>query len=696
MKKNALNETFQIIARKIFLLTMVLVFIILLSGVVNSSVGQYNSHDYRICTSRQGIEYERSKLIDHHPELFNYSIEDLRQLIASGERIYQNIRIQSDDDGTRTHSVPVSYCEIASVIGIENHTTSDVQPLNANTPYVRIRTSLRPDGTRRPNSDSIVIILMGDGFTARNNNVNICQQGRWPNPRAGTVVWHADRAITALEQTYPFNLFTHLLTVYVIQVATPAGQAGRLGSVDALGTLSTNINSSRIRGYADSRVPRSEQTMLQVISNARAGSGFAFMTWHYSLVVDISVTSLRTDTAGGHNAVWLRDFSDGVPAAYNGTAWHGTFIHEFGHSFGQLVDNHHNSVGYDDRRANVQGSNVEDNLKWQHWLGHRNVALTPQSIGYHSHGKAIIEWFVPSVFTTNANDQVNGGYCIMVASWANRNFNGVSRAELTRRMALISGETFRGRSPSTSNQIPNNAANRYVRINNNQMNRILDSAFHGNTVLHTLTIPASISTIGDFAFLGATGLRVINNMNVTPQPINDTTFANSGTSNGQPNQLNRALITVHIPQGTYHAYRAAGWSGFNLIEVSIQGSNWMETGSLITLSLPNGIETSNIQWSIQSGNGTLVVLNNGRTARLSSSVVGTIQVRVDIEGVIIFHTVTVALRPPCTCINHPGIINLCCCAIRGEPCVAFNNPWSLGCDACCSVMFYTTSNKRCC
>jgi len=128
----------------------------------------------------------------------------------------------------------------------------------------------------------------------------------------------------------------------------------------------------------------------------------------------------------------------------------------------------------------------------------------------------------------------------------------------------MTGEPFHGKSPFLN----------YVSISRNypwyptpeirldQLNpiptRILDSAFHGNRSLQTIHIPASVETIGDFAFIGATGLRTIYNNapGVIPQQINVTTFAD----------LDRSRITVHVPAGTIDAFLDAGWWGFKLVD----------------------------------------------------------------------------------------------------------------------------------
>jgi hypothetical protein len=224
---------------------------------------------------------------------------------------------------------------------------------------------------------------------------------------------------------------------------------------------------------------------------------------------------------------------------------------QFGHSFGSLLDEHGEkdedeqySARRDERCANSTAA-ADAVVKWRHWYGHRNVLVAPTRFADG--------WAVPAA-VSNAIGQSG---CLMRASSGNRNFCGVCVAELIRRMAFISGETFFGRSPSTTPPEDSPAHDPTEKLPQ-KADRILDSAFHGNTSLKAINIPASVATIGDFAFIGATGLRTVFNSCTTPQEINATTFAG----------LNRANINVIIPPGTTQAYRAAGWSTFGLIEVA--------------------------------------------------------------------------------------------------------------------------------
>jgi len=467
------------------------------------------------------------------------SADEFRQILQDGGQIYRNLRVQSDYEGTRTYRVPMQESEIAYLLDILDimDGTQPVVALDANPfPVTRIRYS------GRSHADSVVKILFGDGFSAG-------AYGSWPNPAPGTVLWHADNLVNSWLNTHPFGLFQDLVTVYVIHThgtfPGPGSASGYLGSISADGMTvagtSSTTRSTRIEQLASTVVARGNQAIIQVISNAEGGTGWAWVWSHtpqnYLLHLEIGVTSIRNaaNPPGGSVAGrWP-----------NGTAWHGTVIHEIGHSFARLLDEHGDHGFFDgERRANAtQATNA--NIKWQHWAGHRNVLATPTRF---TTGEAN-GWAIPTIVGATSA-QFSG--CMMRASWGNRNFCGVCTAELVRRMAHISGEMFIGRSPSTNNPLPNTPI---ITIPQGT-SRILDSAFHGNTSLNTITIPSSVSIIGDFAFIGATGLRTIVNHRTTPQQINATTFAG----------LNRANIEVRIPFGTTAAYLAAGWTGFRLVE----------------------------------------------------------------------------------------------------------------------------------
>jgi hypothetical protein len=347
------------------------------------------------------------------------------------------------------------------------------------------------------------------------------------------VLAYARDAMHTKLSTHPFNLFSHLFSVYVIHATNGNdGFSGYLGTVDYEGffeVMDWSTHRVRIHELADAVVSQSHQTMIQVISNALDGTGYAWMPFTNDLSVLPGATSIRRGASvpGGSN-MW------GV-----GTAWHGTFIHEFGHSYGTLVDEH--SEGSRTEVLTNSTQRPDHNIKWAHWFGHRNVLSTPTRFDDG--------WAVP----TFVSDIQGLSGCLMRASWGSRNFCGVCQAELTRRMALISGETFIGRHPDTHGSIPNEE---FI-VFPVGTTRILDSAFHGNFMIQQVTIPATVSTIGEYAFIGAINLHTIINHSIAPQQIDpDIVFAG----------VDRSDVEVHVGYGLTQDYINAGWTDFYILE----------------------------------------------------------------------------------------------------------------------------------
>ena len=373
-----------------------------------------------------------------------------------------------------------------------------------------------------PDSDSIVIVFMGDGFTA---GTSANQQGSWPNPVAGSFLAQAYGAAQTLINTHPFNLFSNIFTVYALQVIS--NDVGITGAPDGTGpvcdtyfqvnfTAASSItmpNSCQIQALSLANSVSQNVAMVQVLANTNAHGGVSFWgTYSDNNTVRVALTA----TQASSNSYWS-------------PAWHGTVIHEFGHSFGQLMDEHDSSVGRSEQRANATQVSDTSLVKWSHWIGYEGITLRSVTGG----------WYVPAA--DNA--------CVMRASWANNEFCAVCASELTRRLALFTDETFYGK---RSNPGPNTPV---VELEPGT-NRILPYAFNGNSSLQSITIPTSVQSIGDYAFIGATGLSEIRNESPIPQVINDTTFAGVIRSN----------ITVIIPIGKTEEYINAGWEGFNFIE----------------------------------------------------------------------------------------------------------------------------------
>lgn len=478
---------------------------------------------------------EKLPHFDSETRFENYSADDIRQHINAGGQVYKYLRVHSLE-GLDVYQVPISNHDIERLLVLQEfdiHSSGNQNPF----PWTRIRNS------GLPHEESIVIVLMGDAFTAS-------QYGTWPNPAQGTALYHADNVINTMFETHPFGLFKHLLTVYVIHstgLNQVPGINGYLGTVDAQGRLIHGVaREYRIAELASALVEDpSHIDMIQVISNSITINGFAFFYPPPLFPVNIAVASIIRD--GGNDPRFPGKPPGGICICTqfpncneipSGTLWHNIFIHEFGHSFGILVDER-GDVSRQGRewRANSTAEPYDSNLKWQHWFGYRRVSHNPIRFGV---------WAVPAAGIGGClmRGGAIGSGCI------SREFCGVCTAELVRRMAIVSGEPFYGRSPITNPQPPHTLfpnATPTVTIPS-CATRILDSAFHGNTSVQTIGIPSTVTTIGDYAFLGATNLSRIVNFSRTPQTVNDTTFAG----------VDRGVVVV-IPHGTTSAYSNAGW-----------------------------------------------------------------------------------------------------------------------------------------
>ncbi|MCL2591806.1 MAG: leucine-rich repeat protein [Defluviitaleaceae bacterium] len=98
--------------------------------------------------------------------------------------------------------------------------------------------------------------------------------------------------------------------------------------------------------------------------------------------------------------------------------------------------------------------------------------------------------------------------------------------------------------------------------------RIRSYAYAGSCK-YSITISDYVTSIGQYAFIGAANLHTIINHAVTPQNLRN--------ANGTLNELifagfpNINSLTVVIPFGTFAVYYLAGWGGFNLVEASPNG-----------------------------------------------------------------------------------------------------------------------------
>ncbi|MCL2425778.1 MAG: M64 family metallo-endopeptidase, partial [Oscillospiraceae bacterium] len=463
---------------------------------------------------------ERTILSDEY-QRGGYTLDEIRAMLQNGEMSGYE-RVYRPDGGPITYPTPIE-----EVLEFYEYFLTEDGARSRNVPYA-VHAIV---GAGRSCEESIVLVLLGDGFTAGHGYGQI---GNPQNPVAGTFLRSAHEFAETITNLYPFYLFSDLFKIYAVE--TPSLQSGiRFGGSPVgpypgtyLGTyFSRPLNmhmttQGRARALAISNGISSNAAMTQVIGNSREVGGRAYWSW-----ADYE----NTNTVG----VSSRFISDFDFLGWDRPAYHYIVVHEIGHNFGQLVDEHVEGFGAPNMaHANMASATDTDaELKWGHWLGHEGIIRRTEN--------APVGYIFPSTYGTCKMQGWVYGFCRVCSS------------ELVRRMTLINGELFEaGRRPDGALR-PTQQDVTVV----SQQNRILPYAFHGNRKLETVTIPASVETIGDFAFIGTENLTTIHNGRVLPQEINNTTFAG----------LDRSRITVYIPQGTRLAYIDAGWYDFNLVEV---------------------------------------------------------------------------------------------------------------------------------
>ena len=90
----------------------------------------------------------------------------------------------------------------------------------------------------------------------------------------------------------------------------------------------------------------------------------------------------------------------------------------------------------------------------------------------------------------------------------------------------------------------------------NSVTSIGEGAFLGCSGLTSVTIPNSVTSIGDYAFLGCSGLTSVSNFANTPQEIDSYVFGN----------VDKSTCVLYVPAGSISAYQSAdGWEEFYYI-----------------------------------------------------------------------------------------------------------------------------------
>lgn len=341
-------------------------------------------------------------------------------------------------------------------------------------------------------------------------------------------------------------------------VITIMGDGYTAGGQDAFISTATVIANSIVNRYPYSLFKdKINIHAIKVISDVSGlNSGTYFQTFMNTYIVPSATGFQRMrDLVTAYTPTALAKIIVSNTNSYSACAYNGeqTVIlgalgtsfaaHEIGHALGQLSDEY----TYANNLLEDPNSTLNSNpatVRWKNFVGIGGVGVTLRN------GR----WYYPSASEAD---------CLMANG---RNFCLVCAAAITERMADSAGIPFYGtlfNGVAAANQKPLNTA---AAINVPAGTAwIVDFAFHGCNQLKTLSIPASVEKIGEYAFLKCTGLTAITNQALSPQNIS----AGADRFYG----VNRSNITLNVPAGTANAYLAAGWTGFKEIREINAGTN---------------------------------------------------------------------------------------------------------------------------
>ncbi|MDR3225269.1 MAG: InlB B-repeat-containing protein, partial [Clostridiales Family XIII bacterium] len=245
-----------------------------------------------------------------------------------------------------------------------------------------------------PDSENIVVTIMGDGFTAS-------EQGKF--------ITEAQKVSNYLLSKYPYSSFKDGFNVYAVKVIS--NQSGAAETPTA--TVDNYFGSRFYFGGGPER-------LLYPSNSARVYEILNAYTPKYDMPV-ILVNSTKYGGGGGSFA-----------ALSINTNANEVMVHELGHSFGGLADEY----WYQGSEApNMTRDSNPSTNKWNPWIGY-------ESVGIYQFSES------PSWYRPHNN-------CAM--RYLNVSFCEVCATELTKRMAVKTNEAFYGRSNITAAAIKSGA-----------------------------------------------------------------------------------------------------------------------------------------------------------------------------------------------------------------------------------------------
>lgn len=431
-----------------------------------------------------------------------YTISDIKELISNENYI----EVYSEDGTMEIMDQPLSV--------YEEDATVNLTSLKAGTSFEEVKIA----DSGKPDSESIVVTLMGDGFTATEQNIFI-------NAANNAVNYLIGNASTGDPGFYPYNLFRDYFTIYAIKVISEESGVSRDSNTNNGHIVNNYFGSSFYYGNNSSNIQRG----LVITKNEKARA----LEKSESSMTAIICNSSRWGGTGGEFAVLSMHTNFGQ-----------ILTHEFGHSFGGLADEYwYEGETFRTREAvnKTQNGNL-NTIKWKHWIGRTGIYSGIGAYRFSSNSShTAYNWYKP-----HKNCQMQ---------YANQPFCAVCAEELINRMEAKTGSFFTTTNISDT-QIKINKVN-YTLYNDfeippvlngkevvfigssafeNQLNltniiipntvtNIDSSAFENCSYLQSVTLSSNLNSIGSSAFKGCGSLTSIT-IPSNVQYIDDSAFEN--------------------------------------------------------------------------------------------------------------------------------------------------------------------------
>ncbi|MCH5164235.1 MAG: leucine-rich repeat protein, partial [Clostridiales bacterium] len=392
-----------------------------------------------------------------------YTVDDIRELLKE-ESNSAYLEVYNEDGTMQMIPEPVI---------TQNNSQSITNPLATQTFNER-----KIFDSGKPDSDSIIVTIMGDGFTAT-------QQNDFINAATDAMEKMLGNPKKNIDGCYPFNLFRNYFTVYAIEVISNESGVSRDADINNGAIVDNYFGSSFYGGSDTGTIDR-----LLVIANYDRASALEKPN---SAMTAIICNSIRWGGTGGQFAVL--SIADNYERA---------LVHEFGHSFGGLADEYYypsDGPFFGKEAPNSTRNSDENSIKWENLLGINGVGIYPYSIGqenkpgFDPNSKL---WFKPHL---NCKMQATEyDFCPVCADELIKKLEFISKAVSFKTNDV--GDTIIGAVTELS------AISIPEEIEGVTIKAIGDSAFSGYSGLMSITIPSSVISIGDSAFAG-TGLTEV-------------------------------------------------------------------------------------------------------------------------------------------------------------------------------------------